>query len=312
MEQDDPEVYARIRKGGKKVRVLILLGVLISLLALSYAFSRPVYVVLSVHTELFNETKLQAFGWDIVPSNDTCNNINNIPQTFLPILDKYNVPATWFMEEDWWYGETWSSATSCSKQAVDKLAENGEIGLHVHFAKSAEENLSSEKVFEMISKGYYRLSDAGFQPKSFVSGNYVLNEAVVEALERLNISTDISMNRDQSFFRNAPANQYHPSKSNLLITGNSTVLLLPNDIDIGNDKIEFKDMLKRLVFVWRIEKHRLTGYGKPPILILAVHSWNGLNRGDMENLDWVVGYLKNRNAVFVTATEANKIYHQGQ
>lgn len=312
MEQDNPEVYAHIRKGGTPVRAVILLGVLIPLLAFFYAFSRPVYVVLSVHTELFNETKLQALGWDIVPSSDKCNNINRIPQTFLPILDRYKVPATWFMEEDWWYGDTWSSATSCSKQAIDKLAKNGEIGLHVHFAKSAEEDITSEKVFEKISKGYYRLSDAGFQPKSFVSGNYVLNEEVVEALERLNISTDISMNRDQRFFRNAPSKPYYPSKANILKTGNSTVLLLPNEIDIGNDKIEFKDRFKRLVFIWRIEKNRITGYGKPAILILAIHSWNDLNRGDMENLDWVLGYLKNRNAVFVTATEATKIHYQGQ
>jgi len=287
------------------------------LLALPSFAGAPFYVVISVHTEMFNESKLQGLGWELSPSNDSCHNILLLPETILPVLDRHNASATWYIEEDWWYGDSWSSASSCSPQVLGLLAANGEIGLHVHYASSlgALRSMPNEAIADMLNKGYLRLSSAGYHPRSFVAGNYLLSEKALPVLESLNFTSDLSVNpgmEKAGFSRRAPLFPYRPSYSDLNSPGSASILLIPNiGIDISEDRRDFLDTFKRFVLVSKLDSYLMSEGSDVRIVTLVIHSWDDLSKEDLANLDFMLTYLSERGAIFVTASEAADIWRSG-
>ena len=287
---------------------------LITLSQFAVASPSSLYVVISVHTELFNESKLVDLGWDIVPSADSCHNIHLLPDTILRVLEKHNVPATWYIEEDWWYGDSWSSASNCSHEVLGLLSDNGEIGLHVHYASSLSERnaLSEEEIRRKIEPGYFRLSSLNHTPLSFVAGNYLLSERTIPVLESLNFTSDLSVNPGMlkaGYSKSTPNFPYHSSYSDLNSVGNSSLLFIPNiGLDISESRRDFLDTFKQFVMVNKLNSYLASSRRDIEVVTLVIHSWDCLSSEDLDNLDFMITKLYERNATFITASEAASIW----
>ncbi len=157
----------------------------------------------------------------------------------LDVLEEFNVPCTWFITHDSW------AKINCSHPAlVERMASNGEIGCHVHFAEHDDVgnndryDVSAEYQRQAIETATQSLKTCGFTVRSFRGGSGYFDVNTLRILEQLDYMIDSSVlpglytgNRIPGFVvdhrRCALWYPYHPSRKDHCQPGDSSILEIP-------------------------------------------------------------------------------------
>jgi len=197
----------------------------------------------------------------------------------LELFSKYNIKATFFIQED-----EICQISSLFSELCNSLEDYGhEIGFHAHGLERA----TVEKKECIITDGIQRLRKFGVEPVSFRAGRYHFDGSVLKILEKNRIKYDSSVvpglrecfsdGTVKCDHLGAPYQPYYPAYENHCKQGSSKVLELPinrypnllhhNCSGIlaggqGNEEVLFD-------YFYEIRKDQL--------IIINLHPWHGLS-----------------------------------
>ena len=276
-----------------------------------------IYFVLSIDTEfdffqyvtIFSKRQVKReFNTKVNPGI-----VDGLPK-LLGLFEKYEVPATFFIQEQ---KDKALSISSRFPDVVDRISDLGhEIGLHVHVF---EGSLSIRK--KEITTGYKRLRQENFNPKSFRAGWYFTNENTIRVLEECKIECDCSPWKNRCSgsvpWFEIPNSPYHPSYKDIRKTGDARVLMMPiTDYRLCIDLDFPLALMKKGTEILHFVSQKME---TPVFINLTMHPWDfidpqssKLKKDRIKKLEDYLCFMSSLEIKKISMIEACQIWKEGK
>jgi len=207
--------------------------------------------------------------------NSTFLGIKYILPRFLELFSKYDVKATFFVQED-----KFCDVASKFLKKFKRIESYGhEVGLHSHGLIEYD----NDEISDTIKDGADSLRSLGFNPVSFRAGRFHYRAEMTKILEESGIKYDSSVcpglreffsdGRERCNHLNAETKPYFLSYENHTIAGQSNVLEIPINRYPFSKGSSLKGGFHHepVLYDYFAEKQ------KDDIIIILLHSWTGLS-----------------------------------